>query len=147
MILIDLRKAFETLDHKMKYLGFTSKTIMDWFGFYLKKRNILVSLEKTLSEKGILNCGVSQGSILSPIQFLSYVNDMKTALKNCDIRLYAYDPCILYSHRNVKMIERNLNSDFSNLCQWFIVNKLSIHFGEDKTKSTVFKRRNKSNSS
>ena len=58
MILIDLRKAFNTLDHdillnKMKYLGFTSKTI-DWFASYLKKQNIVVSLEKTLSEIEIL---------------------------------------------------------------------------------------------
>ena len=65
MILIDLQKAFDRLDHdilldKMKYLGFTSKTI-DWFGSYLKKQNFFVSLEKNLSEAGILNCGVSKG--------------------------------------------------------------------------------------
>ena len=59
MILIDLQKLFDTLDHdvlldKMKYLGFTSKTI-DWFGSYLKKQNFVVSIEKTLSETGILN--------------------------------------------------------------------------------------------
>ena len=105
MILIDLQKAFDTLDHnilpnKMKYLGFTSKAI-DWFGSYLKKRNIVVSLEKTLSETGILNCGIPQGSILDPILFLLYVNDMKTVLKSCDLRLYAHDTCILYSHQNV----------------------------------------------
>ena len=52
----------------MIYLGFTSKAI-DWFGSYLKKRNIVVSLEKTLSETEILNCVVPQGSILDPILF------------------------------------------------------------------------------
>ena len=71
MILFDLQKALDTLYHdllldKMKYLGFTSKT-KDWFDFDLKKRNIIVSLEKTLLEKGILNCGVPQGSILDSI--------------------------------------------------------------------------------
>ena len=70
---------------------------------------------------------------------------MKTALKNCNLRLYTDDTCILYSHRNVKFIERSLNYDFNNLCEWFIDNKLSIHFGEDKTKSILFKRGNKSN--
>ena len=89
MILFDLQKALDTLYHdllldKMKYLGFTSKT-KDWFDFDLKKRNIIVSLEKTLLEKGILNCGVPQGSILGPILLLVEVNDMKTALKNCDL--------------------------------------------------------------
>ena len=92
MILTDLQKAFDTLDHnillnKIKYLGFTSKVI-DWFGSCLKIRSIVVSLEKTLSDTGILNCGVSQGSILRPILLLLYVNDMKTALKNCDLWLY-----------------------------------------------------------
>ena len=128
MILTDLQKAFDTLDHdillnKMKYLGFTSKTI-DWFGSYLKKRNIVVSLDKTLSETGILNCDVPEGSILGPTLFLLHVNDMKTALKNCDLRLYADDTCILYSHQNFKLIERNLNYDFNNLCERLIDNKL-----------------------
>ena len=92
MILTDLQKAFDTLDHnillnKIKYLGFTSKVI-DWFGSYLKIRNIVVSLEKPLSDTGVLNCGASQRSILGPILLLLYVNDMKTALKNCDLWLY-----------------------------------------------------------
>ena len=61
MILIDLQKAFDTIDYdilldKMKYLGFTSKTI-DWFSSYFKKRNIIVSLEKTFLETKNLNFG------------------------------------------------------------------------------------------
>ena len=75
-----------------------------------------------------------------------YVNDTKAALlKNCDLRLYAEDMCILYSHQSAKFIEGNLNYDFNNLCEWFIDKKLSIHFGGDKTKSILFKRGNKSN--
>ena len=72
---------------------------------------------------------------------------MKTALKNCDLRLYADDTSILYSHQSVKFIERNLNYDFNSLWEWFINNKLSIHFVEDKTKSILFKGANKSNPS
>ena len=78
-------KAFDPLDHnillnKIKYLGFTPKTI-DWFGSYLKRQNVVVILKKRLSEIGILNCGVPQGSILGLILFLSNGNDMKKSLK------------------------------------------------------------------
>ena len=76
MILLDLKKAFVTLDSdvlldKMKDLGSTSKTI-NWFGTSLKKRNIVVRLEKPLLETGILNCGALQGLILGSILFLYY---------------------------------------------------------------------------
>ena len=52
--------------------------------------------------------------------------------------LYADDSCILYQHKDVVQIEKRLNEDFENLCDWFVDNKLSIHFGEDKTKSILF---------
>ena len=99
MILIDLQKAFFPLDHdtllgKMEYLGFKSK-IIDWLSSYLKKRNIIVSLKKTLPETGIWNCGAPQGSTLGPTLLLLYVNDKKTALKNRNLQLYADGKCIL----------------------------------------------------
>ena len=87
-----------------------------------------------------MNCGAPQGSILGPILFLLCVNDM-TALNICNLWLYADDTCILYGHQNVKFTEINLNYHFNNLCEWFIDNKLSIHFGEYKTKSILLKRR------
>ena len=52
--------------------------------------------------------------------------------------LYVDDSCLVYQHKDVKVIERNLNKNFSNICDWFVDNKLSIHFGEDKTKSILF---------
>ena len=51
----------------------------------------------------------------------------------------------LYFHQNVKFIKRNLSSEFNNLCQWFIDDKFSIHSGEDKTKSILFKEGNEPN--
>ena len=141
MILIDLQKAFDTIDHgvlfkKMKYLGFTNKTI-SWFRSYLKDRSFKVSIENVFSDSGSQLCGVPQGSILGPLLFLLYINDMPQSVK-CDLFLYADDSCLVFQHKNVKEIEKQLNEDFANLCDWFVENKLSIHFGEDKTKSILF---------
>ena len=62
---------------------------------------------------------------------------MKQAV-DFDLSLYADDCCLAYQHKDMKEIERNLNQNFSNVCVWFTDNKLSIHFGEDKTKCILF---------
>ena len=124
---------------KLKYIGFSPETVR-WFESYLKNRNLTVSLEKSLSEPGVLDCGVSQESILGPILFLLYVNDMKSAINDWELRLYADDTCILFSNQNVSSIEKHLNVDFNSLCEWFIDDKLSINLGEDKTKYILFKK-------
>merc|ERR1712059_73760 len=57
---------------------------------------------------------------------------------DCDLLLYADDTCLGFTDKNIKTIENNLNKNFNSLCDWFVENKLSIHFGEDKTKTIVF---------
>ena len=57
--------------------------------------------------------------------------------------LYADDTCLVYSNKNTSLVEERLNIDFNSLCDWFEDNKLSIHFGEDKTKSILFSKRRK----
>ena len=144
MILIDLQKAFDTLDHslllgKLGLLNFSNDTI-SWFKSYLSNRTFLVNVESAFSEPADLKCGVPQGSILGPLLFLLYINDLPQA--KCDVRLYADDTCISYTDKMVPIIEEKLNTDFNNLCDWFVDNKLSIHFGEDKTKSILFSPKN-----
>ena len=144
MILIDLQKAFDTLDHgvlleKMECIGF-KKTVIQWFSSYLSSRKFFVSLEGVFSEEGLITCGVPQGSILGPLLFLIYINDLPQSLNEASSNLYADDTCIYYQHRDIQKIENVLNKEFTSLCEWFIDNKLSIHFGEDKTKSILFTR-------
>ena len=62
---------------------------------------------------------------------------MSQAVK-CDLFLYADDTCLVCQHKDINKIENQLNEDFSNICDWFVDNKLSIHFGEDKTRSILF---------
>ena len=97
-------------------------------------------MDNVFSETGTLKYGVPQGSILGPLHFLVYVNDLPQSLSDADSYLYADDTCIFYQHENVKKIENILNKEFSSLYQWFIDNELSIHFGEDKTKSILFSK-------
>ena len=148
MILIDIQKAFYTIDHeislqKLKAIKFSESTIKR-FKSYLSERIFLLNIENKLSDFGEISCGVPQGSILGPLLFLIYVNDMPHAVTST-LLLYADDSCILYQHKDVVQIKKRLIEDFENLCDWFVDNKLSIHFGEDKTKSILFasKRRAK----
>ena len=146
MIFIDLQKAFDTIDYKiliekMKCIGF-SNCVTEWFECCLSKRMFSVHVENSFSDKAIIICGVRQGSILGPLLFLLYVTDMVQAV-NCDLLLYADDTGLIFQHKDINIIEHQLNRDFSNICDWFADNKLSIHFGEDKTKSILFAPLNK----
>ena len=62
---------------------------------------------------------------------------------DCDLFLYADDTCLLYKHKDLDRINKELTKSFCNICDWFVDNKLSIHFGEDKTKSILFSTKNK----
>ena len=91
-------------------------------------------------EEGLLTRGVLQGSILGTLFFLVYINDLPQSLSETASNLYADDTCIYYQHSDIQKIENVLNKELSSLCEWFIDNKLTIHFGQDKTKAFLFTR-------
>ena len=62
----------------------------------------------------------------------------------CDLFLYVDDTCLLWQYKDINKIENQLNKDFCNICDWFVSNKLSIHFGKDETKSVLFASKFKS---
>ena len=97
MILIDLQKAFNTIDHeillqKLKAIKFSESTIK-WFKSYFSERIFLVNIENKLSDFEEISCGVQLGSILGPLLFLIYVNDMLQAI-TATLLLYADDSYI-----------------------------------------------------
>ena len=96
-------------------------------------RKLIISMENAKSGKASLTCGVRQGSILGPLHFLIYINEMPQA-GDSELLLYADDNYLVFQHRNKKTIGEHLNRDFSTLVDWFVDNRLSVHFG----KSGVF---------
>ena len=108
----------------------------------LTNRTFLVNVEKSFSEPGKLECGVPQGSILGPLLFILYVNDMPGAV-NCEMLLYSDDNCLVFQAKDLDTIFDRLNTEFNKLCDWFLDNKLSFDIGKDKTKSILFTGKNR----
>ena len=149
MVLIDLQKAFDTIDYnilikKMPFLGSADETIK-WYVSYLSNRKFIISMENANLDKASITRGVPQGSVLGPLLFLIYINDIPQAVDS-ELLLYADDTCLVFQQRNIKTIEEHLNRDFSTLVDWFVDNRLSVHFGEDKTKSILFTPKHRSKS-
>ena len=137
MVLIDLQKAFDTVDHdilseKLKSIGVSSTA---WFDSYLHNRRQCVDINGSRSEFLPVTCGVPQGSILGPLLFLVYINDMNISL-SCRLSLYADDSALLFAHRDAQVIADRLSVELSSCKKWLVDNRLSLHVG--KTESLLF---------
>ena len=98
MVLLDLQNDFDTVVHdilynKLKLMGVRSAK---WFESYLDNRSQLVNTGKTNSDSAVVTCGVAQGSILGPLLFLCYVNDMAMSIGPACKLLYADDSTIMF---------------------------------------------------
>ena len=98
MILIDLQKAFDMLNHlilfeKMECFGFEI-SVIKWFESYLTNRTFFVSVDNVFSEAGKVACAVPQGTILGTLLFLLYINYLPHPLSQTNVYLYADDTCI-----------------------------------------------------
>ena len=107
MILIDLQNVLDTIYHdvllqKLYAIDF-SKHIVNWFQSYLSNRSCLVDLGNNFSKLASVSWGVPQCSILGPLLFLIYVNDMSQAVR-CDLFLYADDTCLVCQHKDINKI-------------------------------------------
>ena len=139
MVVIDLQKAFDTVNHKillskLQALGLDQVAIK-WFASYLEDRQQIVQIGDTHSDSCSIKCGVPQGSILGPLLFLIYVNDMRAAV-SCKLLLYADDSALLTSGKDVSEIEGVLSRELESLSEWLEENRLSLHLG--KTQSILF---------
>ena len=119
MILIDLQKAFDTIDdgiilQKLYAIGFSKDSVI-WFRSYLTNGTFVVNLGNVFSQPACVSSGVPQGTILGPLLFPIYINDMSQAVK-CNLFLYADDACLVCQHKDINEIEKQLNKDFESIC-------------------------------
>ena len=130
MVALDVQKAFDCVNHqilcdKLELMGVESS----WFHSYLTGRSQVVIANGVKSETETIQCGVPQGSILGPLLYLCYCNDMEIATDSSLI-LYADDSVIVFADKDPKKIEKKLATELKSVNQWLIENKLSLHPGK-----------------
>ena len=131
-VFIDFSKAFDTINHdillyKLKLYGF-SGTSLDFFTSYLTGRSQSVSIQSELSQSLPVHCGVPQGSILGPILFCIFINDLPLHIENCDCDLFADDTTMGSSGPDLDTIEHKLTIDMGNVVKWCRINHMLINF-------------------
>ena len=143
-IYLDLQKAFDTVDHsillhKLYYYGIRGTTY-DWLKSYLCNREQYTVVNNHQSSNGRVICGVPQGSVLGPLLFLIYVNDISQAVPGNKLKLFADDTNLFLYGKTLVDLENQANSCLSQLDLWFVANRLSLNI--EKTCYTLFSPRN-----
>ena len=131
VVFLDIKKAFDTVDHqiliqKLDHYGFQGNEL-DFIESYLDNRQQCCQIEGYTSSMRKISCGVPQGSILGPLLFIMYMNDLPSAVPDVDITMYADDTAIDTAFRTVGEIKQPLLPAFFRLCQWLDKNKLSLN--------------------
>ena len=125
---------------KLKFYGFRGLK-NDWFSSYLLERKQYVSLSGETSSYQNIKHGVPQGSVLGPILFLIFLNDLARAIIYRKLYNCADDTAILYSNHNPKRLKKRINIDLNFLVQWLKANRIQLNVV--KTEVVLFKNRSK----
>ena len=121
-ILIDFRKAFDTVEHnillqKLYHYGIRGNALQ-WFNSYLSNRYQYVNYNNTSSDMKLITCGVPQGSILGPLLFLLYINDISSVSSILFSILFADDTTLFYSSKNLQELSDVINNELSKMIEW-----------------------------
>ena len=134
-IFSDLKKAFDTVDHeillkKMEHYGVKGASNV-WFYNYLSEREQFVCLDGAKSEKQKIICGVPQGSVLGPLLFLIFINDLPNATEFLTL-LFADDTTFQYSGVDLDTLFEKCNIELEKASKWFKANKLTLNVKKNK---------------
>jgi hypothetical protein len=142
-LFLDLSKAFDTLDHEILLSKLNSYGIRGlankWVENYLTGRKQYVNFNQHSSSLSKITCGVPQGSILGPLLFLIYINDLPCCSKSSHFIIFADDTNIIFSHKDSVNLEILINNELHKISNWFKLNKLSLNI--DKTNFMIFKNK------
>ena len=146
-IFLDFAKAFDTVNHsillqKLQYYDMRGH-VLDWFTSYRNDRKQCVSLQNTNSDFITISNGVPQGSVLGPLLFLIYINDIAEVSSTLTFFLFADDTSVFFSHKNQNDLENILNTELEKLSDWLSANKLSLNVG--KSNVLLFRPKNAKN--
>ena len=138
---LDFRKAFDTIDfsillNKLYKYGIRGNAYK-WFNDYLTNRKQIVELCNTKSSPLQVQCGVPQGSILGPILFILYINDLQYSSNLLPI-IFADDTNLFLSSKNIRDCIQSINTELFKISDWIISNRLSLNI--DKTNFIVFSK-------
>lgn len=122
VVFIDYSKAFDTLRHdvlldRLDDCGIRGP-LLDWCRDYLANRSYHVKIGDALSRKVSVAEGTAQGSVMGPLHYITYVNNVNGVVKNCRIYQYADDTCLISAHRHVNTAHKLLQEDFTRMIQW-----------------------------
>ena len=146
-IFIDFTKAFDTVNHvillkKLYHYGIRG-IIHDWFHDYLSQRSQCTKIQQHTSDFSTIHYGVPQGSVLGPILFLLYINDLPNIFTSLKTILFADDATLHISGENINNLIFTTNNDLKKLHSWCLSNRMTINL--DKTHYMLFTFKNKNN--
>ena len=122
---------------KLELFGIKSKELL-WFQSFLFGQQQSVAFEHTYSSKQYITCGVPQGSVLGPLLFVLYVNDLHLRLEHCNVLMYADDTLLYHASSDSKIIESAINKDITKLAGWFQANLLAPNLDKVKTEFDLY---------